>query len=172
MLIDQQNGDVLPSLGKAVKGLLNSCILGFSVDNEKVYLSIGRLGDVLWSSCQIHRLWFGDWLQCLVHTPMPASSRPVTESYLQIKSSLGLRTLPEQTTSSPITARKCRSLYAEGGAAMFGRIVVAATLILRYSEADAEVEAQLVAAAPGYKDPKAEGLQLQRLTVNPQYREN
>ena len=54
---------------------------------------------------------------------MPASSRPVTESWSLCQ--LTLPTLLDDVerffTSSPMTAKKFRSLYADGGAAIIGR---------------------------------------------------
>lgn len=58
--------------------------------------------------------WGGD---AEVPTPMPASNSPVTESweFCQSRTTIGTQSM---LTSSPITARNCLSLYADGGAAI------------------------------------------------------
>lgn len=58
-----------------VKGLLNGRGLGLGIDDEEVLLGVGRLSDVL---CVFQRR-FPTARSCL-HTPIPASSKPVTES--------------------------------------------------------------------------------------------
>ena len=50
MLVDEDNGNVLAFLSKAVKGLLNGVGLGLVVYDEVVLLGIRRVGYVL-SSC-------------------------------------------------------------------------------------------------------------------------
>lgn len=64
-------------------------------------------------------------------TPTPASSMPVTVFYRLLARELGGGTDGSVCiTSSPITARNCRSLYAEAGAAMVCRSQAAAAVRL------------------------------------------
>lgn len=47
MLINQQNSDILSLSCEPLKGFFDSRIVGLAVDNEKVLLRIGGLGDML-----------------------------------------------------------------------------------------------------------------------------
>ncbi len=75
MLIDKKNGYVLALLCEPIKSLGNGCVFGFRIHDKEILLRIGRLCDVL----QIARQHCPEELQTS-HTPMPANSRPVTES--------------------------------------------------------------------------------------------
>lgn len=58
MLVDEQNGNVLALGGEAIEGGLDGRRLGLCVDDEKVLLAVGRLGDVLCYSLVVHRIAF------------------------------------------------------------------------------------------------------------------
>ncbi len=47
MLIQEEDGNVLPLLREIVKRLLNGRHLGLRVDDQEVFLSVRRLSDVL-----------------------------------------------------------------------------------------------------------------------------
>lgn len=52
MLIDQNNANVFPLLGKPVEGCLDDGGLCLRVDDQEVFLVVGRWSDVLWK-CQL-----------------------------------------------------------------------------------------------------------------------
>lgn len=58
MLVYQNDGDVFPLLGKALEGPFNLRGLGLGVDDKKVALRIGAVGDVLCQMCQIDFMVF------------------------------------------------------------------------------------------------------------------
>lgn len=128
MLVNEDDGNVL-ALCKAVKGGLDGGRLSLVVDNEEVPLLVGRSGDVLFPKERQSRVSSLVQRQRILakkrvgtgRTPMPASSKPVTESYVvhrpsvvQVRSgySVAVRSMKDCRirTSSPITARNCRSL--------------------------------------------------------------
>jgi hypothetical protein len=81
MLIDEQNGNILPLLGKLIKRGFDRGVFGFAVHHQEVLLRIRRLRDVLPEGGSVSEV-----VRCLVIpgralTPTPANSRPVTESY-------------------------------------------------------------------------------------------
>lgn len=47
MLIDEENGNVLPLFRELVKGALDCAVLRFGIHDEIVLLRVGRVGDVL-----------------------------------------------------------------------------------------------------------------------------
>ena len=47
MLIDQEDGDILPLLRERHKGLLDSRVLSLRINDEEVLLGIRRCGDML-----------------------------------------------------------------------------------------------------------------------------
>ena len=47
MLINQHNSDILPRLREVVECAFDCAILGFGIDDEVVFLGVGRVGDVL-----------------------------------------------------------------------------------------------------------------------------
>lgn len=47
VLVDQNNGDVLPLLGELIESLLDSCVLGLAVHDQVVLLRVRGLGDML-----------------------------------------------------------------------------------------------------------------------------
>lgn len=114
MLVDQQNGNVLALAGEAVECCLDGAVFRLGVDDEEVLLRVWRLGDVLYI---VSPLCLDLSLSSWGLTPTPASSMPVTVSYHTL--AMGTEDRGERRrTSSPMTARNCRSLYAEAGAAM------------------------------------------------------
>ena len=97
MLVDQKNGYILSFLRESVKCFLNGRSLCLLVDDEKVALRVRRFCYMA-DSCE------------------EETSYRVLQMPYQLRSPAG-ETM-EVRTSSPITARNCRSLYADGGAAM------------------------------------------------------
>lgn len=79
MLVDEQNANVFPLTRELVKCSLNSCSFRLGVNNEEVLLRIWWIGDVLLKSVFV----CSNLRRDNAHTPMPASKRPVTESWAQ-----------------------------------------------------------------------------------------
>lgn len=79
MLVDEQNANVLPLTRELVKCSLDSCGFRLGVYNEEVFLGIWWIGNMLFESVFV----CSDPRRDNAHTPMPASKRPVTESWVQ-----------------------------------------------------------------------------------------
>lgn len=128
MLVDQDDADVLALLGEGIKGGLDGRRLGLAVDDQEVLLRVGRVGDMLrvpvFSSkcpCMRGNRPEGEEEHCVLHgplvaagggaqlTPIPASRRPVTESYFPGAVSarvLGRLPQPEDDDVCPLPRRR------------------------------------------------------------------
>lgn len=93
MLVDQHDADVLALGGEALEGGLDGRRVGLPVDHEEVLLRVRRVRDVLFfprahpttpvvlGTCVLPCVENGGREGFFFFlTPMPASSRPVTES--------------------------------------------------------------------------------------------
>lgn len=114
MLIDEEDRNVFPLLCEPIERLLYGVVVCFGIDDEEVLLCIRRLRDVLGTNVsvlggqQIHTVRRNRGLS---HTPTPARSKPVMESWRRSTSFIrGIASTGAEPTSSPITARKWRSL--------------------------------------------------------------
>ena len=107
MLVDQQHSDILSLLREVLKCLFNRLSVGLRVHDKKVPLGIWAVGDVL-RTCELLN-GFCRW-ESVVHTPMPARRRPVTEleEFSDAFRTGGYR-MESNYSSSPMTARNCRS---------------------------------------------------------------
>lgn len=76
MLVYEQNANVLPLRCEFLECFFDSCVIRLAVDNKEVLLRVWRLSDMLPSV----RINWPILLSYRVPTPMPANSRPVTES--------------------------------------------------------------------------------------------
>lgn len=108
MLVDQHDAYVFPLCGEPLEGGLDCRIVRLVVHDQEVLLRVWWSRDmlvVIVSADKMIKHMYG-------RTPMPASSRPVTESYVVCQSRGAKRLVPNRLcpTSSPITARNCRSL--------------------------------------------------------------
>ena len=110
MLVDQHNSDILPLPSELVESLLDGGLFGFGVDDQVVLLRVRCVGHML------HMLLVNAvsiWDNFIARKPTPANKMPVTESYRMSAGDPSLRRNKCAQTSSPITARNCRSLYAD-----------------------------------------------------------
>lgn len=99
MLVDQDDSNVFPGC-KALKRRFDGCSFCLVVDDEKVLLRFGAGSDMLCTCVRQAGYFFRRWHFCndlerareshsssirqVLLTPMPASKRPVTESYTYI----------------------------------------------------------------------------------------
>ena len=110
VLVDEENRNILALAGVIVESLFDGMVVCLCIDDEEVLLGFWGWGYVLFGSASCVGGSFG------ALTPMPARSRPVTESWEEVSIILSGQLVDR--TSSPMTARNCLSLYADGGAAM------------------------------------------------------
>jgi len=83
VLIDKQNPNILPLFGELVEGCFDGGGFGFGVDDEEVFGGGGRGRYVLFLIFARGLVGGGKVVMGGVQrTPMPARSRPVTESWL------------------------------------------------------------------------------------------
>lgn len=117
MLIYEQNGNVLPLSRELVECGFDGRVLRFGVDNEIVLLRGGRVCHMLYIILDEHMVEV-EWQRrqdtrlrlragCLSLSPRRS-----------VRWNVIVRPLRVRYTSSPMTARNSRSLYAEVGRAM------------------------------------------------------
>lgn len=120
MLVYEQNGDVFTILREALKGFFDGSVFGLLVDHEEVLLGVRRGGDVLLEVSQSRGRRYGTEdcvLQrqrggVLSRSPRLEISGLALVGHWQRMSETEEFGKWLESTSSPITARNCRSLYA------------------------------------------------------------
>ncbi len=120
MLVDQDNANVLALRGEPIKGRLDGRALRLVVHHQEVLGGVCARGHMLTELGSVHERQYQERAR-ESHTPIPASSSPVTESYYthrQPPALCGISLRGSPATSSPMTARNCRSLKSAWVAAM------------------------------------------------------
>ena len=108
MLIYEHYRDILPGAGEVDECLLHGGSLRLIVDNKEILLSVWRLSDMLRFRISIFRYSRSR----TPPTPTPASKSPVTESYMDVRSSFnpGCSVNPDLVTNdcNEISVLVCR----------------------------------------------------------------
>lgn len=85
MLVDKKDRDIFAVVSETIEGLFDGWVVGFGIHDQEVLLCVRRLCDMLQAMIQHIAHLSGSMGS---PTPTPASSKPVTESYISRQSLL------------------------------------------------------------------------------------